>query len=90
DVILVDWFKPHLVPMNMPVYRLVYFANGADVATVIVDGRVLMRDRQVLSVNEADILSMAQREAGLAMTRAGLQELTALPDGFWGSTRLRR
>ena len=90
DVILVDWFKPHMVPMNMPVYRLVYFANGDDVATVIVDGRVLMRDRRVLTVNEDEILTMAQREADLAIQRAGLQNLTALPDGFWGSTKLRR
>jgi cytosine/adenosine deaminase-related metal-dependent hydrolase len=90
DIILVDWFKPHLVPMNMPVYRMVYFANGEDVATVIVDGRVLMRDRKVLSVNEEEVLTMAQREADLAIKRAGLQDLMALPDGFWGATRLRR
>ena len=90
DVILVDWFKPHLVPMNMPVYRMVYFANGEDVATVIVDGRILMRDRRVLTVNEENVLTGAQREADLAIRRAGLQDLTALPDGFWGSTRLRR
>ena len=90
DIILVDWFKPHLVPMNMPVYRMVYFANGEDVSTVLVDGRVLMRDRRVLTVNEEDVLTMAQREADLAIRRAGLQDLTALPDGFWGSTRLRR
>jgi hypothetical protein len=76
--------------MNMPVYRMVYFANGEDVSTVIVDGRILMRDRRVLSVNEVDVLTAAQREADLAMKRAGLENLTALPDGFWGSTRLRR
>ena len=90
DVILVDWFKPHLVPMNMPVYRMVYFANGEDVVTVLVDGRVLMRDRKVLTVNEEDVLNGAQREADLAMRRAGLQDLTAMPEGFWGRTRLPR
>lgn len=90
DVILVDWFKPHLVPMNMPVYRLVYFAQGEDVSTVLVDGRILMRDRRVLTVNEEDVLTMAQREADLAIRRADLQDLTALPEGFWGKTRLVR
>ncbi len=89
DIILVDWFKPHLVPMNMPVHRMVYFANGADVSTVLVDGRILMRDRKVLSVNEQQALMTAQREADLAIRRAGLQDLTALPNGFWGSTRLK-
>lgn len=89
DIILVDWFKPHLVPMNMPVYRMVYYANGEDVSTVLVDGRVLMRDRKVLTVNEEQILLAAQRESELAVERAGLKGLTDLPDGFWGATRLR-
>jgi cytosine/adenosine deaminase-related metal-dependent hydrolase len=90
DIILVDWFKPRLMPMNMPVYRMVYYANGEDVSTVLVDGRVLMRDRKVLSVNEEEALTMAQREADLAIRRTGMPDLTALPEGFWGSTRLKR
>jgi cytosine/adenosine deaminase-related metal-dependent hydrolase len=90
DIILVDWFKPHLVPMNMPVYRMVYYANGEDVSTVIVDGRVLMQDRRVLTVDEDSILNAAQRESDLAVRRAGLTvDPTALPEGFWGTTRLR-
>jgi len=90
DIILLDWFKPHLVPMNMPVYRVVYYANGEDVSTVLVDGRILMRDRRVLTVDEEKILVAAQRESNLAIQRAGLpNNLTKLPDGFWGTTRLR-
>jgi cytosine/adenosine deaminase-related metal-dependent hydrolase len=90
DIILVDWFKPHLVPMNMPVYRMVYYASGEDVATVIVDGRILMRDRQVLTADEGAVLNAAQQESELAVRRAGLpDDPTALPDGFWGTTRLR-
>jgi cytosine/adenosine deaminase-related metal-dependent hydrolase len=89
DIILIDWFKPRLMPMNMPVYRIVYYANGEDVSTVLVDGRVLMRDRKVLSVNEEAALTMAQKEADLAIQRTGIPDLTALPDGFWGSTRLK-
>ena len=90
DVILVDAWRPHMVPMNMPVYRVVYFANGNDVSTVLVNGRVLMRDRVVLSVNEEQVLSMAQREADLAIQRTGLDSLTRLPEGFWGKSRLPR
>jgi cytosine/adenosine deaminase-related metal-dependent hydrolase len=89
DIILLDWFKPHLVPMNMPVYRVVYYANGEDVSTVLVDGRILMRDRRVLTVDEEKILVAAQRESNLAIQRSGLSNnLTQLPDGFWGTTRL--
>jgi cytosine/adenosine deaminase-related metal-dependent hydrolase len=53
DLILIDWFWPHMMPMNMPLYRVAYFANGNDVRTVLVNGRVVMRDRTVLTVNEA-------------------------------------
>ena len=88
DVILVDWWRPHMVPMNMPLYRIAYFANGNDVSTVLVNGRVLMRDRRVLSVNEDAVLTMAQREADLAIKRMGLEGLTATPEGFWGRSRL--
>lgn len=90
DIILVDWFKPHLVPMTMPVYRMVYYATGEDVATMLVDGRILMRDRRVLTVDEEKFLIAAQRESTLAIHRAGLpNSLSDMPDGFWGATRLR-
>ena len=87
DVILIDWFRPHMVPMNMPLYRVAYFANGNDVTTVLVNGRVLMRDRVVLSVNETDVLNGAQREADAAIRRTGLDSLLRTPDGFWGRSR---
>jgi 5-methylthioadenosine/S-adenosylhomocysteine deaminase len=90
DVILIDWFRPHMVPMNMPLYRVAYFANGNDVHTVLVDGRILMRDRRVLTVNEEEALLLAQRESEAAIRRTGLEALTATPEGFWGTTRLPR
>ena len=87
DLILIDWFRPHMMPMNMPLYRVAYFANGNDVSTVLVNGRVVMRDRTVLTVNETEVLTLAQREADAAMARTGLQSLTATPEGFWGRSR---
>ena len=35
-------FKPHLLPMNMPVTRLAHYANAADVNTVIVNGEIVI------------------------------------------------
>jgi 5-methylthioadenosine/S-adenosylhomocysteine deaminase len=84
DVILVDLCKPHLVPLHMPLYRIAYFANGSDVDTVIVDGRVLMRGRKVLSVDEQEVLDTAHSEAERALERAGLKHLLNMPDGVWG------
>ncbi|MCC6769759.1 MAG: amidohydrolase family protein [Gemmatimonadaceae bacterium] len=88
DVILVDAWRPHMVPQNMPLYRVAYFANGNDVSTVLVNGRVLMRDRKVQTVNEEQVLTMAEREAAAAIRRTGLERLLATPEGFWGRSRL--
>jgi cytosine/adenosine deaminase-related metal-dependent hydrolase len=88
DIILIDMYQPHLYPFNMPLYRVAYFANGNDVQTVIVNGEVLMRDRQVRTVDESEVLEMAQREIQAALDRTGLHHLVATPEGFWGQTRL--
>lgn len=87
DIILIDWFRPHMVPMNMPLYRVAYFANGNDVTTVLVNGRILMRDRVVLTVNEGEVLNLAQRESEAAIRRTGLDSLLRTPEGFWGRSR---
>jgi len=84
DVILVDLFKPHMLPMNMPLYRLACFASGADVDTTIVAGRILMRDRRVLTADENAVMEEADRQATLMIERAGLRPLLELPPGFWG------
>ena len=87
DVILLDMFKPHLYPLNMPVYRVAYFANGNDVDTVIVNGQVLMEGREVRGVNEAEVLELAQRETDLALRRTKLEHLLAIPPRFWKVTK---
>jgi cytosine/adenosine deaminase-related metal-dependent hydrolase len=87
DIILIDMRRPHLYPPDMPVYRVAYFANGNDVQTVIVDGEVLMRDREVLTVNEGEVLDTAAREIRAALARTGLEHLVATPEGFWGAIR---
>ena len=87
DVILIDMFKPHLVPANMPVHRVAYFANGNDVDTVIVNGEVLMESRQVKTVNEAEVLELAEKAIADAIKRTNLQHLLTLPERFWGVTK---
>jgi cytosine/adenosine deaminase-related metal-dependent hydrolase len=87
DLILVDLRKPHLYPFNMPVYRVAYFANGNDVDTVIVDGRVLMERREVKTVKVEEVLDLAQAETEAALRRTQLEHLLAIPERFWGVTR---
>ena len=87
DMILIDMFQPHLYPPQMPLYRVAYFANGNDVETVIVNGDVLMLNRQVQTVDVDEVLELAQTEIEAALERTGLQHLVATPEGFWGTTR---
>ena len=49
DIVLLDMRRPHLYPLNMPVSRLIYFANGNDVHTVIVDGRIALKAAKLCS-----------------------------------------
>ncbi|WP_246281380.1 amidohydrolase [Saccharibacillus qingshengii] len=65
DLILVDMRRPHLQPVHDFYSLLAYAANGSDVETVIVDGRFLMRDRQLLTIDEEATL----REAAAAARR---------------------
>jgi cytosine/adenosine deaminase-related metal-dependent hydrolase len=84
DIILVDLFKPHMMPLNMPVYRITCFANAADVCTTIVNGQVLMEDRKVLSVDENEVLEEAQIACERMLDRSGLRHLTDAPARLWG------
>jgi len=88
DVILVDLLKPHLAPINMPVMRLAHFANAADVHTVIVDGRIVMRDRKVSRVDEMAVLEEVESEAARMIKDNGFEDLLEPPAGFWGTSRL--
>jgi 5-methylthioadenosine/S-adenosylhomocysteine deaminase len=63
DIIMVDTRGPRQTPMFDPVAHLVYSAHGDDVTTTIVNGRVLMRDRKVLTLNEAAVLTAARSAA---------------------------
>jgi 5-methylthioadenosine/S-adenosylhomocysteine deaminase len=60
DVIVVSMKGARQTPMYHPVSHLVYVAHGDDVQTTIVNGRVLMRDRRVLSLDEASVLAEAR------------------------------
>ena len=86
DVITVDLTAPHMAPANMPVWRVVCFANGHDVRDVVVGGAVLMRDRVVAHVDEAAVVAEAEREAENMLERAGLRAMI-VEDPGWGRTR---
>jgi 5-methylthioadenosine/S-adenosylhomocysteine deaminase len=72
DVILVKLDQLHSSPQRDVASTLVYSAQPADVRTTIIDGRVLMRDGELLTLNEASVVEEANREASALAQRAGL------------------
>jgi 5-methylthioadenosine/S-adenosylhomocysteine deaminase len=60
DVIILDLNKPHLQPVYNIVSHLVYSATGADVRDVIIDGKVIMENRRLLTLDEEEILRKAK------------------------------
>jgi 5-methylthioadenosine/S-adenosylhomocysteine deaminase len=63
DVIIVGTNRPRQTPLYDPVSQLVYASRGDDVKTTIVNGRVLMRDRRLTTLDEPAVLADARRLA---------------------------
>jgi 5-methylthioadenosine/S-adenosylhomocysteine deaminase len=61
DLVVVGLDEPRLHPLYDPVSHLVYVAKGADVRDVVVEGRVIMRDRRVLTLDEKVVIAEADR-----------------------------
>ncbi len=56
DVIIIDTRTPHLSPMYHPQSHIVYAARSSDVRDVVVDGRIRVRNRTVLSLDVEEIM----------------------------------
>jgi 5-methylthioadenosine/S-adenosylhomocysteine deaminase len=63
DIIVVSMSSARQTPVYDPMSHLVYATRGDDVRTTIVNGRILMRDRKVLTLDEPAVLDEARRLA---------------------------
>lgn len=61
DVILVDLSGAHHQPLHSLTASLVYDTRASDVQTVIVNGEIIMRDRQILTLDKAEIIRQVNR-----------------------------
>lgn len=61
DIIVVDLQGPNLCPVYDPLSALVYSASGADVKDVVVDGKVLMKDRKFTTLDPNEIMERVRR-----------------------------
>jgi len=75
DIILVDTSGPHVQPLHSITASLVYATRASDVQTVIVDGRVIMRDRKLLSLNREEIIEQVNRAMARLAQRVPSQRI---------------
>ncbi len=82
DIVLVDTRRAGLTPLYNVYSHLVYATRGSDVSTVLVNGRVVVRDHEVLTVSETEVVERARafREQVLEVMRG----VAARADGAGG------
>jgi 5-methylthioadenosine/S-adenosylhomocysteine deaminase len=70
DLQLVKLDRLHATPQPDPISTIVYAAEAGDVEAVIIDGRIVMRDGELLTLNEQDVIAQAQDQSQrLALSR---------------------
>ncbi|MDT4954795.1 MAG: 5-methylthioadenosine/S-adenosylhomocysteine deaminase [Acidobacteriota bacterium] len=74
DVIIVNLDCLHSTPRPADlISAIVYSAEASDVQTVMIDGELVMRERELLTLDEREVIETANREAGLLLERAGIR-----------------
>ena len=75
DVILIGLDAPNAVPMYDIYAQIAYSLKASDVETVIIGGRVVMRDRKLLTIDEARVLEKAREYQKSVSASLGMQLL---------------
>ncbi|MDQ5986889.1 MAG: 5-methylthioadenosine/S-adenosylhomocysteine deaminase [Syntrophus sp. SKADARSKE-3] len=57
DICIIDMNKPHLTPMYSEYSHLAYAVIGSDVETVLINGKVVMRNRRLTTINEREAIT---------------------------------
>jgi cytosine/adenosine deaminase-related metal-dependent hydrolase len=87
DVIIIDFNRPHLVPGDLIPRMLAFYANGNDVDSVVVDGKIVMRDRRVLTVDQDEVVRQAREESRRAFDRYDIRRYLEMDESFWTGWR---
>ena len=78
DLIVIDPHGPSMMPVNDKIAALVTAMHSANIQSAMCDGKWLMRDRKILTLDEEVILKEACERAKAIYKRAGI----VLPDRF--------
>ena len=63
DIIILDTHKPHLTPMYNPYSHLVYAARGNDVTHSIINGRLVMEERRLCTLDLSEVIHNATEKS---------------------------
>lgn len=72
DIIIVNLNKLHCTPTPDLLSTLVYSANASDVETVLIDGQIVMKDQQLQTMDEQEVIRTAHQEYNHLVKRAGI------------------
>ena len=63
DMIFIKTEKIHMCPANDVCYNLVYSSNGADVESVMIDGKIIMQNRKMINLDEKQVMRQVKKIA---------------------------
>ena len=78
DIILIDTYKPHIIPYNDPYSSLVYSMHGEDVSSVVIRGKIVMKDHVIQTIDEAAVLAQATKFFKKMPTKHEVEQMKAI------------
>jgi 5-methylthioadenosine/S-adenosylhomocysteine deaminase len=72
DIVILNLKQLHCAPAPDPISTIVYAAKSSDVETVIIDGQIVMRNRELQTLDEEEVIAAARREYTALIERAGI------------------
>lgn len=76
DIVTIDTRTPHNTPMHDPIAMLVYSANGSDVRNVLIGGQILLKNGQLVNLDEGYLVQNAQDRASAIIDRLGKKRMS--------------
>lgn len=70
DLIMINTSQPHLAPRHDLIALLVYSAQASDVCTVMVNGKILLEDHVLQTLDQSSLLEQASQQTQQLLQRA--------------------
>jgi len=86
DLIILDFYQSHLLPINRVVPKIVYSASSSDVITSIIGGKVVMENRKIVTLDEKEVIADSIDVANQLVNNAD-SETKRLLEAPWNSIR---